>query len=133
LETGREDTTMPVVTGLFRDRHEALETLRKLQEAGFGPDTLLVVASPTSAGIAVQKAANALERPGDDFIDLGAALGGQADPHFPREERMTYEERVAGGDTLLRVETDDRERAAVALLILEEAGVERVAPGIIRD
>jgi hypothetical protein len=123
---------MPTMTALFRDRDRALKALRTLQEAGFGPNTT-ILASPSSAGVAVQRAANALERPGDGFIDLGAAMGGQADPHFPKEERLTYEERVAEGDTVLRVEIDDRELAAVALVILEEAGAERVAPGTIRD
>jgi hypothetical protein len=123
---------MPTMTGLFRDRDRALKALRTLQDAGFGPHTT-IVASPSSAGVAVQRAANALDRPGDGFVDLGAAMGGQADPRFPREERLTYEERVAEGDTVLRVEIDDRERAAVALRILEEAGAERVAPGTIRD
>jgi len=123
---------MPTMTGLFRDRDQALKALHALQDAGFGPNTT-IVASPTSAGVDVQRAVNALERPGDGFVDLGAAMGGQADPHFPKEERLTYEERVAQGDTVLRVEIEDRARAGIARTILEDAGAERVAPGIIRD
>lgn len=124
---------MPTVTGLFRDRDRALKALNQLREAEFGEDEVTIVASPTSAGIAVERAANALDRPGEGFIDLGAALGGQAAPGFPKEERLTYEERVAGGDTLLRIDVADGVRGARALTILQEAGAERVAPGTIRD
>lgn len=124
---------MITVTGLFRDRDQALRALRSLQAAGFGPDELAIVASPTSAGVAAQQAANALDRPGGGFVDLGAAMGGQAEPGFPKSERLTYEERVAAGDTLLRVTVDDPTRAAQAHGLLEEGGAERIAPGTIRD
>jgi hypothetical protein len=124
---------MPTVTGLFRDRDEALVTLERLREAGFGPDELAILASPTSAGIAAEQAANALPRPGDGFIDFGAALGGQAAPGFPREERLLYEERIAAGDVLLRVQTDDPKRASLAHAMLEDGGAERVGPGVILE
>lgn len=124
---------MVTVTGLFHDRDEALAALEKLREAGFGPDDLAIVASPTSAGIAAEQAANALERRGDGFIDFGAALGGQAAPGFPKEERLLYEERIAAGEVLLRVQTDDPTRASLAHAMLEDAGAERVGPGYIRE
>ena len=124
---------MVTVTGLFRDRDQALAALERLREAGFGPDDLSVVASPTSAGIAAEQAANALVRPGDGFIDFGAAMGGQAERGFPKEERLVYEERIAAGDVLLRVQTDDPTRASLAHAILEDTGADRVGPGLIRD
>jgi hypothetical protein len=124
---------MVTVTGLFSDRDAALDALEKLRQAGFGPDDLAIVASPTSAGIAAEQAANALARPADGFVDLGAALGGQAAIGFPREERLLYEERIAAGDTLLRIQTDDPTRASLAHAILEDNGADRVGPGVIRD
>ena len=124
---------MVTVTGLFHDRDQALGALDALRTAGFGPDDVTIVASPSSAGIAAEQAANALPRRGEGFIDLGAALGGQAELGFPREERLTYEERIAAGDILLRVQTEEPERASLAHAILADAGADRVGPGVIRD
>ncbi|MCC6178417.1 MAG: hypothetical protein IT305_24190 [Chloroflexi bacterium] len=124
---------MMIVAGLFRDRDRALSALHDLNAAGFGEGAVTVVASPTSAGIVAQHAANELDRPGAGFIDLGAALGGQADLNFPKPERLTYEERVAQGDTLLAIKASDPSAAGRAEQILRAAGADRVAPGTIRD
>ena len=124
---------MVTVTGLFHDRDQALRALDALRTAGFGPDDVTIVASPTSAGIAAEQAASALQHTADGFVDLGAVMGGQAEPGFPREERLTYEERVAAGDVLLRVQTEAPERASLAHAVLEDAGADRVGPGVIRD
>ena len=91
------------------------------------------MASPTSAGIAAEQAANALEPPAEGFIDFGAALGGQAALGFPREERLLKEERIAACDVLLRVQTDCTTRASLAHAILEDGGADPVGPGLIRD
>jgi len=122
-----------IVAGLFRDRDRALKALDTRYAAGFDKNAVTVVASPSSAGIVAQQAANELTRPGDGFIDLGAAMGGQADRDFIVSERREYEERVARGDTLLRIQTTDVDAAGRAMAILHEAGAERVAPGEIRD
>lgn len=124
---------MAVVVGLFGERERALRALAELQAAGYRRDALLVVASPGSAGEAAFEAAHVLERPAGGFVDLGAALGGQADRDFPREERITVEERVAQGDLLVRVEVADRAAADRAEAVLRAAGAERVLPGTIRD
>jgi hypothetical protein len=124
---------MTTVAGLFRDRDRALRAVDELGAAGFGQDTVTLVSSPTSAAEVVGGTARHLERPGGGFIDLGAALGGQAERSFPEEERVTFEERVAQGDTLLRVDAPDPDAAGRALVILRQAGAERVSPGTIRD
>ena len=124
---------MTIVAGLFRDRDRAFQALDELRGAGFGGDTVTVIASPTSAGEAAREAAHELERPEGGFIDLGAALGGQAARDFPEAERLTYEERVAEGDTLLRVDAPDDAAADRAEAILLRHGAERVLPGTIRD
>ncbi len=121
------------VAGLFRDRDRALKALNQLYAAGFDKETVTIVGSPTSAGITAQQAANELTRPGDGFIDLGAAMGGQADRDFIVSERREYEERVAQGDTLIRIQTTDVDAAGRAMAIMHDAGAERVAPGEIRD
>ena len=123
---------MPVVAALFRDRDRALAAVRALQDAGFGNDTVLI-ASPTGAGEAARAAASRLQQPEEGFIDLGGVLGGQADPRFPDTERQTFEERVAEGDTMVRVSAPDGRRARQAEEILAEHGAERVDPGTIRD
>ena len=125
--------TATIVAGLFRERDRALKALTELYAAGFDEEAVTIVASPTSAGITAQQAANELTRPGDGFIDLGAAMGGQADRDFIVSERREYEERVAQGDTLIRVQTTDVDAAGRAMAILHDAGAERVAPGEIRD
>jgi hypothetical protein len=122
-----------IVAGLFRERDRALKALNQLYAAGFSEDSVAIVGSPHSAGIVAQQAANELTRPGDGFIDLGAAMGGQADRDFIVSERREYEERVAQGDTLICVQTTDVDAAGRAMAILHEAGAERVAPGEIRD
>jgi hypothetical protein len=124
---------MAIVAGLFRERERALRALADLQAAGFERDALMVVASPAGAGEAAFEAAHVLERPEGGFVDLGAALGGQADRDFPDEERITAEERVAQGDLLVRVEIPDRAAADRVEEILRAAGAERVLPGTIRD
>ena len=124
---------MVTVTGLFHAREQALRALDALETAGFGPNEVTIVGSPTSAGIAAEQAASLLRRSGDGFVDFGAAIGGQAEPGFPREERLTYEERVAAGDILLRIQAEAPERASLAHAILEDAGADRVGPGVIRD
>jgi cytosine/adenosine deaminase-related metal-dependent hydrolase len=123
---------MLIVAGLFRDRERALAALRELQESGCGDD-VAIVASPTSAGDAASEAARELPRPGGGFVDLGSVLGGQAHPNFPLEERATWEERVAQGDTLLRVNVADHATAERAEAVLLRHGAERVLPGVIRD
>ena len=124
---------MVTVTGLFHDRDQALRALDALGTAGFGQREVTIVASPTSAGIAAEQAASLLQHPVGGFVDLGAVMGGQAEAGFPREERMAYEERVAAGDVLLRIQTEVAERASLAHALLEDAGADRVGPGFIRD
>jgi hypothetical protein len=124
---------MATVTGLFHDRDEAVRGLDALRSAGFGEDEVTIVASPSSAGIAAEQAASGLAQPADGFVDLGAVMGGQGEHGFAREERFTYEERVAAGDILLRVQVAAPERASLAHAILEDAGADRVGPGFIRD
>ena len=125
--------TATIVAGLFRERDRALKALNQLYAAGFDKEAVTIVASPNSAGVTAQQAANELTRPGDGFIDLGAAMGGQADRDFIVSERREYEERVAQGDTLIRIQTTDVDAAGRAMGILHDAGAERVAPGEIRD
>ena len=122
-----------IVAGLFRERDRALKALNELYAAGFAQQDVTIVASPDSAGVTAQRAANELTRPGDGFIDLGAAMGGQADRDFIVSERREYEERVAQGDTLIRIQTTDVDAAGRAMAILHNAGAERVAPGEVRD
>src|SRR5437763_7663478 len=117
---------MEIVAGLFRYRDRALEAVRALREAGFQERAVTLVASPTSAGETFGVAARELPRPGDGFADLGAVMGGQADPDFPRSERITVEERVAQGDTLVRVNASDGRAAERAEAILLRLGAERV-------
>jgi hypothetical protein len=124
---------MVTVTGLFHDRDQALRALDALRTAGFGEDDVTIVASPTSAGIAAEQTASRLGHSDDGFMDLGSTMGGQAAPEFPREERLTYEERVAAGDVVLQVQSEAPDRASVAHAILEDAGADRVGPGVIRD
>ncbi len=125
--------TATIVAGLFRERDRALKALNQLYAAGFDEQSVTIVASPTSAGTTAQRGANELTRPGDGFIDLGAAMGGQADRDFIVSERREYEERVAQGDTLIRIQTTDVDAAGRAMAILHDAGAERIAPGEIRD
>ena len=124
---------MSIIAGLFRERDRALRAVDELRAAGFGREAVTIVVSPTGAGEAAWEAAHALERPEGGMIDLGAAMGGQADRDFPQEERITVEERVAQDDVLLRVEVSDRAAADRAEAILRDAGAERVIPGTIRD
>ena len=124
---------MPTIAGLFRDRDRALRARDEIYAAGFGRDTIAIVASPTTAGEAAREAAEELPRPVPGFVDLGAAIGGQAERGFPEAERITLEERIAQGDTLLRVDAADWEAAVRAEAILLRHGAERVLPGTVRD
>jgi hypothetical protein len=124
---------MAIVAGLFGNWDRAAKALDQLRAAGFGDDCVTVVASPTSAGQAAREAAEELPRPRSGFVDLGAAMGGQAERDFPEEEQLSIEERVAQGDTLIRVDVGDAERLARAELILLDNGADQVIPGTLRD
>ena len=124
---------MPTIAGLFHDRERALRARAEIYAAGFGRDTVTIVASPTSAGEVAREAAEELPRPVPGFVDLGAAIGGQAERDFPEAERITLEERVAQGDALLRVDAPDWEAAVRAETILLRHGAEQVLPGTVRD
>src|SRR5688572_432853 len=101
---------MRIVAGIFSDRDRALLALDELRGAGFDEDAATILASPTSAGEAAEQAAGELPRPRSRMIDLGAAIGGQAELGFPEAERSRIEERVAQGDVLIRVDAPDDER-----------------------
>lgn len=124
---------MAVIAALFRDPGRALQAVEALRAAGFGEHAVTVVASPTSAGQAAQQAARELQPPPSRMIDLGAAIGGQAELGFPEAELRAFEQRVAQGDTLIRVdltEAADHDRADA---ILRAAGADQVLPGTVRD
>ena len=124
---------MKIVAGLFRERDGAGRALNAIASAGFGDDAVTVVGSPASAGEVVREAASELDRPADGFMDLGAVIGGQAEPGFGEEERLRAEERVAQGHTVLRVEVADEGAVDRVEAILREAGAERVLPGTIQS
>jgi hypothetical protein len=124
---------MPIVTGLFDSREQALQAMHDLDSAGFPPRAVTIIASPNSAGRIARQAAAELPHPPGGFVDLGAELGGQADPLFPETERRTYEERVAQGGVLLRVDVQDQAALERAEAVLRQAGADRIGPGIIRD
>ncbi|SRR5579884_2258289 len=123
---------MKIIVGLFRERERARQALDRLDAAGLTSADWRVLASPTSAGNAAREAARELEGPPDAFLDVGAFWGGQGAPEFPQEERRAVEERVAQGDTLLRVQVADAAADRVEA-ILRDAGADRVLPGAIRD
>ena len=124
---------MPTIAGLFHDRERALQALDEMRAAGFGPDAVTIVASPTSAGEVACEAAEELPRPVPGFVDLGAAIGGQAERDFPEAGRIALEERIAQGEILLRVDAPDWEAAVRAETILLRHGAEQVLPGAVRD
>jgi hypothetical protein len=124
---------MHVIAGLFRERDRALEAVDDLNAAGFGPEAVTVIASPTSAGDLAEEAAREVPRPGGGFQDLGSLMGGQADPAFAAAERKTFEERVAQGDTLVRVVVQASATVRQVEEILLRHGAERIDPGVIRD
>ena len=123
---------MKVIAAVFRERDRFLKAVDALRAAGFDGDRVTVIGSPASAGDVADEAARELDRPAGGFVDLGAVLGGQADPTFPRVERRELEARVAQGETLIRVDAPD-DAADRAEAILLEAGAELVLPGTIRD
>jgi hypothetical protein len=121
------------IAGLFRERDRALQAVDELNAAGFGPEAVSVIASPTSAGDLAEAAAREAPRPEGGFEDLGSRIGGQADPAFAAAERRTFEERVAKGDTLVRVVVQASSTVRRVEEILLRHGAERVDPGVIRD
>jgi hypothetical protein len=133
-DVGAEVTEpMTIVAGLFSDPDRATRAIDELRAASFQEDQVTVVASPSSAAELVRVTSTELPTPGGGFVDLGAAMGGQADPAFPDEEARLYEERVAQGDVLVRVDAPDDNTADHAKAILRENGADRVSPGIIED
>ena len=124
---------MPTIAALFRDRDRALQAVAALQAEGFSENDVTVIASPTSAGQVARQAASELEPPASRMIDLGAAIGGQAELGFPEAELTAFEERVAQGDTVIRVDLADLAERDRANAILRAAGADQVLPGTLRD
>jgi hypothetical protein len=120
---------MAIVAGLFGDPDRLTRAVDGLFRTGFVRDQVSVITGPTSAGDVAWQAVRDAGRAEGGVVDLPLDLDGQASGGPAGGERVVFEQRVARGAMVLRVDAPDAGAAGRAARVLRDAGAERISPG----